>query len=71
MFDKNVIARLIAAAEVVAEATNNIPEELFVSLIATMVDEFAIRRGIADDEVIGWYNSIIEMRPKVQEECGA
>lgn len=42
--------------------------DLFFSTVATIVDEYAIEKGLTDDDVTEWYKAILEVRPGVIEK---
>ena len=68
MLTKETSERLSKVANNVIMATVDVPEELFISLIATIVDTWADMHNCTSDEVIGWYKSIIELKPEVDRQ---
>ena len=54
--------------KVVEEAVKlDVPKELFFSVVATIVDEWAIAHNVSNEEVVEAYENILAIRPKVLE----
>ena len=57
--------------EVVEKAIKlDVPKEMFFSVIATIVDEWAIAHNVSNEEVVEGYENILAIRPKVLEVMG-
>lgn len=68
MLTGEIAVKLVKVIDGVMKETADIPEQLFVSLIATIVDTWAEMHNFTGDDVIEWYKSIIELKPEVDRQ---